>query len=73
MRHSDDAGKKQGTGHSALPPEESEKRSWVQKRMCQIYMDLHGISGVVDNDKWATCYREAEREWHEREENSPGG
>jgi hypothetical protein len=64
--HQDDMGGKDKGANFIVDPAESKKRSWIQKRSVEIYLEMYGEPGtLVDNQKWAPAYQQARKEWDE--------
>lgn len=69
MHQNGDGGKEPGVGKkNPVDPAESGKRSWIQRRMCDLYMEANGpdLTGKFNQSEWSPFYRQAERDWEEQ-------
>jgi hypothetical protein len=55
---------KQGVGHVI----DGVRASFVQRRMCDLYVAEHGADADAGEEAWTACYKQAQKDWNEQHE-----
>jgi hypothetical protein len=63
--HDDDSARKKANSSNGVVID-GVKASWIQRRMCDIYLEKEKVSDT--DPEWSPCYEQAAKEYEEQHE-----